>query len=195
MTFSIVCKSYTFRYRPLSNQECNRAVHILGNILFLLYFNHTDICPFLNLSLECTLTIFKVRNSTNRWRICGCVNSTLKRVTFVWGNSRMMGSVRPLNRIWQHVRTGLPHRCICCCYFCSAHLVLSLAGAAFTPPCLQNYRLGLPDWSRCRRMSSNIQIIGLTFFFLSLPSDFLQLFGYFISYVLVPFFPSFWHLQ
>ena len=82
--FSIVSKSYTFRYRPLSNQECNRAVPILGTLLFLLYFNHTDICPFLSLRLECTLTIFKVRNNTSKWRICGCVNIALKRDTFLW---------------------------------------------------------------------------------------------------------------
>ena len=60
------------------------AVPTFGNILFLLYSNHTDICPFLNLSLECTLTILKVRNNTTKWRICGCVNITLKRDTFLW---------------------------------------------------------------------------------------------------------------
>jgi len=136
------------------------------------YFNHTDVCPFLNLSLECTLTIFKVRNNTSKWRICGYVNIALKRRHVSLGNSRMMDSVCPVNRIWQHVPTGLPHRCICCCYLCSAHLVPSLDSAAFTLTCLQNYRLGLPDWSRCRKTSSNVQLIGLTFFFSFFPLRF-----------------------
>ena len=84
MTFSIVSKSYTFRYRPLSNQECNRAVPILGTLLFLLYSNYTDICPFLSIRLKCALTICKVRNNTSKWRICGSVNISLKRDTFLW---------------------------------------------------------------------------------------------------------------
>jgi hypothetical protein len=162
--YSLIANFGKIKKDLYQNQECNRAFPILGNILFLLYFNHTDIRPFLKLSLRCILTIFNPRNNTSKWRICGCVNIALKRRHISLGNSRMMDSVRPLNHIWQHVRRGLPHRCICCCYFCSAHLVLSLCSAAFTLTCLPNYRFGSPDWSRCRKMSSNVQKIGPLFF-------------------------------
>jgi hypothetical protein len=148
--------------------------------IFFLFMKWQCVCtPALSrISVKYPPLEFLRHEITQLNRIWVSVNIVLKREPHIYlENSRMLSCFQSPNLF---LATSFSVCRIAACLVVTSwtHPPLPITfSAAFTLTCLQNYRLGLPNWSsKCRKISSR-KHVGL---FLTSPFRFLSFLGYFI---------------